>query len=85
MNKTTQMWLGVAVLGVAGYLLWKKSQEKKSFANLISSGPGGVGQLRCNNNSDCIDPKMPVCAGASANRRGYCISRQIGNVTTATF
>lgn len=37
MNKKTQMWLGVAALGVVGYWLWKKNQKPKSFANLVSN------------------------------------------------
>lgn len=32
MDKKTQMYLGVAVLAVAGYMLWKKSQDKKKAA-----------------------------------------------------
>jgi len=31
MNKQTKMWLGVALVGVAGYMLWKQS-SKKSFS-----------------------------------------------------
>jgi len=49
MTKKTQMILGVGVLAVAGYLLWKQS-SKKSFANLTASGAlGGVGTMamRC--------------------------------------
>ena len=29
MNKKTQMYLGAAVLVVAGYMVWKKMQDKK--------------------------------------------------------
>jgi hypothetical protein len=49
MNKKTQIWLGIAAVGVAGYWLWKKNyeakgkptpptmgSEPKSFANLTS-------------------------------------------------
>lgn len=32
MDKKTQMYLGVAVLAVAGFMLWKKSQDKKKAA-----------------------------------------------------
>ena len=35
MNKNPKMIIGVGVVAVAGYLLWKQSQ-KKSFANLTS-------------------------------------------------
>ena len=82
MNKKTQMWLGVAAIGVAGYFLWKKSQEQKSFAN-VAGGSMGLGQKRCRYNSDC-DYSAPFCAGASANQRGYCIRRS-GTISSATF
>ena len=36
MDKKTQMWLGVAAVGVAAYLIWKQSQKEKVFANLVS-------------------------------------------------
>ena len=82
MNKKTQMWLGVAALGVAGYFLWKKSQEQKSFAN-VAGGSFGLGQKRCRSDSDCPS-NAPLCAGATGNNRGYCISRS-GTISSATF
>lgn len=42
MRKSYLLWLGVAVVGVGGYFLWKKSQKPKSFANLTSKKSGGV-------------------------------------------
>ena len=36
MTKKTKMWLGVGVVALAAYYLWKKSEEKKAkapFAN----------------------------------------------------
>ena len=36
MNKNTKMIIGVGVVAVAGYLLWKQSQKKTSFANLTA-------------------------------------------------
>ena len=36
MNKKTQMWLGVAAVGVAAYWLWQRSKQEKVFANLVS-------------------------------------------------
>lgn len=36
MNKKTQMFIGVAAVGVVAYLLWQKSQKPKSFMNLVS-------------------------------------------------
>jgi hypothetical protein len=33
MNKKTQMFIGVAAVGVVAYLLWQKSQKPKSFMN----------------------------------------------------
>ena len=27
MNKQTKMWLGIALVGVAGYMLWKQSKK----------------------------------------------------------
>lgn len=41
MRKSYLLWLGVAVVGVGGYFLWKKSQRPKSFANLTSKKSGG--------------------------------------------
>lgn len=35
MTKNQKMLLGVAVVGVAGYLIWSSTQ-KKSFANVVS-------------------------------------------------
>ena len=35
MDKKTKMWLGVAALGAAGYLVWKKMQPKAGFANAM--------------------------------------------------
>jgi len=40
MNKQTKMLLGVAVVGIGGYLLWKQSQKPKSFANLSAGNMG---------------------------------------------
>ena len=31
MNKQTKLWLGVGAIGVAAYLIWKQTQEKKAF------------------------------------------------------
>ena len=31
MSKQTKMWLGIALLGAAGYMLWKKGSNKASF------------------------------------------------------
>ena len=39
MKKQTKILLGVGVLGVGAYLLWK-SQQKKSFANYMKSDRG---------------------------------------------
>jgi len=36
LGKKTTMLLGVAAVGVAAYMLWKKSQKPKSFANAES-------------------------------------------------
>jgi hypothetical protein len=38
MNKQTKMFLGLAVLAVAGYLLYKSKtdKDKKSFANFAN-------------------------------------------------
>jgi hypothetical protein len=44
LNKKTTMLLGVAAVGVAAYLLWKKSQKPKSFMNLVSKRFGIIGQ-----------------------------------------
>jgi DnaJ-class molecular chaperone len=35
MTKNTKILIGVGVVGVGAYLLWK-SQQKKSFANLVA-------------------------------------------------
>lgn len=32
MNKQTKMWLGIALVGVAGYMLWKQSKKTTSFS-----------------------------------------------------
>jgi hypothetical protein len=66
MKKNTQILVGVAILGIGGYLYWKSKQPKKTFANLASktkpkfscpagkqmySDDGGV------NSFFCIDPR----------------------------
>ena len=42
MNKKTQMWLGVAVVAVAGYYLWKKNQDKKAFSGAKTPTTKGI-------------------------------------------
>ena len=32
MNKQTKMWLGIALVGVAGYMLWKQSKKSAAFS-----------------------------------------------------
>ena len=44
MNKKLTMLVGVAAVGVAAYMLWKKSQKPKSFMNLVSKRFGIIGQ-----------------------------------------
>jgi hypothetical protein len=64
MKKNQKILLGVAILGVGGYLYWKSTQPKKTFANLATkpkrkcpagkqmySDDGGV------NSFFCIDPR----------------------------
>lgn len=38
MNKQTKMWLGIALVGVAGYMLWKQS---KKTTTAFSGGVSG--------------------------------------------
>jgi len=42
MTKNQKLLLGVAVVGVGGFLLWKSTQ-KKSFANVVSKNPCQMG------------------------------------------
>lgn len=71
MNKKTQMWLGVAAIAVAGYLVFKKS--KKNFANVA-----GLEFNECRRNRDC-PPNRPICGGiTSGSNTGRCM-RQMGN------
>ena len=57
------MLLGVGVLAVAGYLLWKQSQKPKSFANLMAN-PGGGGSGACGRGTgQCC--KASKCKGGS--------------------
>jgi hypothetical protein len=47
LGKKTTMLLGVAAVGVAGYLIWKKNQKPKVFVDLKGPSPsqfGVVGQ-----------------------------------------
>ena len=36
MNKQTKMLLGVALVGVAGYMLWKQSSKKTAFSGGVA-------------------------------------------------
>ena len=60
MTKQTKMILGVGVLAVAGYLLWKQS-SKKSFANLTASGLGGAPTAMrcCGHKSKVVNTESP--------------------------
>ena len=40
MNKQTKMWLGVALVGVAGYMLWKQSKQKPAAASFVTGQVG---------------------------------------------
>ena len=68
MNKNQQMLLGVGVLAVAGYMLWKQSQ-KKSFANAtarvkpIFAGNCGKGTGQCCHAKTCTEGKCQCCRG----------------------
>ena len=53
MNKKLTMLVGVAAVGVAAYMLWKKSQKPKSFMNAAA----GFCPDYCANNCDY----MPIC------------------------
>ena len=63
MNKQTKTILGLAVLGVAGYLLWKNTQQPKKN---VAGGPGGI-NYRCR---ACID-RCLMNGGTSVNRCRY--------------
>ena len=64
MKKNQKILLGVAILGVGGYLYWKSTQPKKAFMNVqgkpkfqcpkgkqMYTNDGGV------NSFFCIDPR----------------------------
>jgi hypothetical protein len=57
MDKKTKMLLGVGVLAVAGYLLWKQSQKPKAFANLAAA-------------PDCKDQNQVGCKCPCKNKVG---------------
>ena len=42
MNKQILMWLGVAVVGIGGYMLWKKSQDKNGFSGAEMPTTNGI-------------------------------------------
>jgi hypothetical protein len=61
MNKQTKLWLGVAVVGIGGYLLWQKSQTpKKSFA----AGPAPCKRGKCPSGLSCVGAWPGVCVGS---------------------
>lgn len=73
MNKNQKMLLGVGVLAVAGYLIWKQTQKPKSFANVVA-GPGlggggglgapcGRGTGLCCNAKKCTRRSCECCRG----------------------
>ncbi len=41
MNKQTKLWVGIGLVAVAGFLYWKQSQKKKSFANYVNVKDNG--------------------------------------------
>lgn len=63
MNKKTQMWLGIAAVGVAGYWFWNRSKQEKVFANLVSRKSGG-GVL---DTRECAGPVEVATYQAGAN------------------
>ena len=77
MNKKTQMWLGIAAVGVAGYWLWNKRKQEKVFANLVSRKSGGVlGDTR-----DCAGPIEVATYQSGANPTSChwsCMSKTTG-------
>jgi hypothetical protein len=59
MKKNQKILLGVAILGVGGYLYWKSTQPKKTFAN-VSGFKCPVGKQKYQigvNEFVCIDPR----------------------------
>ena len=50
MTKNTQILIGVGVVGVGAYLLWKSKQPKKTFANAMGRNfVKVVGECECDN------------------------------------
>ena len=58
MDKKTKLYLGIGLLAVATYLVWKQ-QPKPSVAN--ASGSGGFCKaplMACKDSNRCYDPRV---------------------------
>lgn len=77
MTKNQKMLLGVGVLAVAGYLIWKQSQ-KKSFANLVApdcTGKEGTPGCTC----PCKNPVGTANDGTVLCANGHtCCGKKLG-------
>ena len=71
MNKKTQMWLGIAALGVAAYLILNKS-KKKSF---VSRGKV-VATSDCATAPEVVQDAGGTCSVVCENREGDLIYLQ---------
>jgi len=69
MNKQTQMYVGVGVVAIAGYFIWKSTQTKKGFMNLTAKAALSPG-CPCKEVSSTITVngvEWNVCAGVGGD------------------
>lgn len=71
MNKKTQMWLGIAAIGVAAYLILNKS-KKKSF----TARKGKVASADCVTAPEVVQDAGGTCSVVCENREGDLIYLQ---------
>jgi len=65
MNKQTQMYLGAAVVAVAGYFLWKEMADKKAAASKVAFAGIAGDKTKEFTGKMSADGSMPV--GVSQN------------------
>ena len=81
MNKKTQMFIGVAAVGVVAYLLWQKSQKPKSFMNLVArkSGGGGVVGVDTRECAGPVEVATYQSGGMATDCHWSCVSKKTGD------
>ena len=83
MNKQTQMYVGVGVVAIVGYFIWKSTQ-KKNFLLATGSGNCGPGTDVCCRAKSCSGKNCKCCKGATKSGTLAMGCKKSGVATTLT-